>query len=170
MGCYRAAILFTAAAAIAGGCQAGDSRPASAGRPDVQITDSRGVSSADMASPDTVLEADPSFVRLNEIGGAIMLYWSINKQMPPQLVDAQTADPDEVLNFNSIPSGEPYAYVPAGLSAGGAKRIIVCDPEPGRDGKRWCLLMPQPAVGMALSVETVQIPEAIFERYSPLIQ
>jgi Spy/CpxP family protein refolding chaperone len=124
-----------------------------------------GPQSDQTTSPDQML-GDPAEMRLGDIGEALMMYYSVNKQMPAQLTDVQTAT-SEQLNFISPNSGSEYGYAPGGLVAGnGVKRIYVYDSGPGKDGKRWCLEGIPPAAGAALWMETVDMPEATFKLYS----
>ena len=96
-----------------------------------------------------------------------MMYYSINKSMPPHLDDVQSATTEQ-LSFISPSSGKPYGYSPNGLVAGnGAKRIYVYDPAPEANGKRWCIEGIPPSGNGALWMETVQMPEATFELYTP---
>jgi len=136
-----------------------------AGQQDVHVS-SGGVSQDQTASPDQIL-GDPDEMRLGDIGEALLMYYSVNKAMPAQLTDVQSAT-NEQLNFDSPSSGKPYGYAPAGLVAGnGAKRIFVYDSAPGRDGKRWCWEGPVPTGGPTLVMEMVEMPEAAFKLYSP---
>jgi hypothetical protein len=110
--------------------------------------------------------SDPSAQNLYDISGALLLYYAINREMPPTLSDLQTVTDPGSLHLNDPKSHLPYFYVPDGLAREGEnKRIIVCDPTPSDDGKRWCILMPHVAPNAAQSTEVSELPERIFRLY-----
>jgi hypothetical protein len=117
---------------------------------------------------------DPCSARLHDIGGAILLYYALNRRMPARLEDvADLADLDAPLNFTCPLSGRPYLYNPKGLAIPGTdKRIIVYDSTPAHDGQRRCLLMPPITPGKAVSTDVQSFPEKVFSALpsTPLIQ
>jgi hypothetical protein len=124
-------------------------------------------------TPDVVAATDRCALRLWDIGGVLLQYFSLNKQLPARLEDlAPLADPGEPLFFVCPLSGKPYGYAPQGLVREGRhKRIIIFDSTPAHDGKRWCVLMPDDLrPGDAQSVEVVPVPEEVFQLYRPANQ
>jgi hypothetical protein len=118
-------------------------------------------------TPEDILPSDPSSVRLQDIGGYILLYYQQNKQMPATLDDLRPYVTDADFKVTSPMSGEPYVYRPTGLWAPNQeeKCIIAFDPTPSARGLRLCLFMSMPKASSALSVEVVGLPEQDFERY-----
>jgi hypothetical protein len=117
---------------------------------------------------DQALNTDPSALRLDDIDGAMLLYYRDNQQMPPRLEDlgpyAQSVG--ITLNLVSPGNGMHYGYDANGMTALGAtKLLVVYDPAPGTNGRRWCILMAPPHPGAALSAEVLDIPEFEFRSY-----
>jgi len=122
------------------------------------------------ADSDQAVISDPCAAQLHDICGAILLYYSLNKRLPPKLEDLRAmADVDAPLSFTCPVSHQPYVYVPAGLSAPDrAMRIIVYDPVPSPDGRRWCILLaPSQAGSSTVTLDVLAIPERIFQAYQP---
>jgi hypothetical protein len=149
---------------LAAGCQTQSA--SSGGEKGENVTNQ---SQRDLSS-DKTLATDPCAVRLHDIGGAMLLYYAINKSLPARLEDiSPLADADAPLNFTCPVSGLPYEYMPGGLILEGRRRrIVVCDPTPAHDGKRWCLFMAnETRPGAAQSVEVLPLPEETFAKYHP---
>lgn len=124
---------------------------------------------ADNPSPSGMAAVtDPCATQLHDIAGDILLYYALNKRMPAELTDLQTvADADTPLHFECPVSGLRYLYYPLGLmSPDGMGAIIVCDPTPAHDGKRWCIVEGV-AHGKSLSLDVEELPEAIFRQFGP---
>jgi hypothetical protein len=115
---------------------------------------------------DQAVNSDVSAMRLDDINGALLLYYRTNQSMPTSLNDL-LAVPGFGADLNLVsPSGQPYVYVPAGLTAlGTPKLLIVYDPAETPQGKRWCILMARPQPGAALSAEVVDMPEVVFQSF-----
>jgi hypothetical protein len=145
--------------AVMVGCQSSSAPNPSAG-PAPSAGGSRLVSS------DQAVYTDPSALRLEDIDGAILLFYHIEGSMPPKLEDLRSiGSAGADLNFNS-PSGQPYGYVPGGLSvAGTQKLLVVYDPVETANGQRWCILISPPQPGAALSAEVMALPEIVFRAY-----
>jgi hypothetical protein len=118
-----------------------------------------------VSTNDTVL-ADASSVRLESIVDAMLFYFRINQGMPGALDDLKTV-PEFGDQINTIsPSGDPYVYVPQGLTAPNSdKRLVVYDPRESANGKRWCILVSQLKPGAPLTAEVLAIPEISFRAY-----
>jgi hypothetical protein len=135
-----------------------------------QLPPAHGVSNqADQtASADVALATDPSAMRLNDISGALLLYYATNKQFPNQLEELNAGGySDRRLRFTNPVTDKPYVYVPTGLMLGGhRKRIILYDQTPTPDGRRFCLVtVLDSRPGSAQAVEILSLPEDIFESY-----
>jgi hypothetical protein len=111
-----------------------------------------------------VFLTDASAVRLDEIVGDLLLYFRANQGMPGQLDDLRTVAGSD-LNLIA-PCGQPYGYVPQGLSVRNSnKLLVVYDPQESADGRRWCILAVQLQPGAPLTAEVLAIPEALFRTY-----
>jgi hypothetical protein len=123
-------------------------------------------------SPDAIVDSDPAAVRLQDIGGYVLLYYREHQAMPPTLDELRNIPGGGDLDFNSPSSRQPFAYSQAGMWAPdkGDKCIIAYDPSSSPSGKRWCLFMMLPKGGAALSVDVVALPEPIFLSYRPVEQ
>lgn len=118
---------------------------------------------------------DPSAIQLQNISGAILTYYAINKQLPDNLQEAagylDVPTPlveSDSLSFVSPTSHKRYVYASNGLTViGKDKYVIVYEPEPNADGNRWCIFMTPPTPGKPISLEVVAIPEAVFQTYQP---
>ncbi len=123
-------------------------------------------------TPDEIVSTDPCVAQMQNIAGAMLLYFALNKHLPPTLDDLKTmADVDAPLSFVCPRTGEPFVYVPNGLgTVGQPKHIILYQASPDPRGQRWCIFMSPPAPGPASSqtLEVVPIPEAQFHRYYPM--
>lgn len=123
-------------------------------------------------SPDAIVGSDPAAVRLQDIGGYILLYYREHQAMPPNLDELRKIPGGEDLNFISPSSGQPFTFSPAGMwiPGNGEKCIVAYDPARSPNGNRWCLFMLPPKDGAALSVDVVTIPEPMFLSYRPVGQ
>jgi len=123
-------------------------------------------------SPDAIVGTDPAAMRLQDIGGYVLLYYRQHQQMPPTLDELRNIPGGGDLDFNSPASRQPFAYSQGGMWAPdkGDKCIIAYDPSQSPNGKRWCLFMMLPKGGAALSVDVVALPEPIFLSYHSVEQ
>jgi hypothetical protein len=66
----------------------------------------------------------------------------------------------------TAPDGEPYAYIPEGLTTPNTKKLLVVyDPQESQNGKRWCILLAQLSPGAPLTGEVLALPEIVFRAY-----
>ena len=124
------------------------------------------------ADPDAIVDTAPAAMRLQDIGGYILLYYREHQAMPPSLDELRKIPGGGDLNFTSPSSGQPFAFSPAGMwiPNQGEKCIIAYDPARTPNGNRWCLFMMLPKNGAALSVDVVTLPEPMFLSYRPIAQ
>jgi hypothetical protein len=117
--------------------------------------------------PQTVEQAlgsDPCSVRLQDIEGALVLSYAMNRQLPQQLQDLR-GENGAALMLTCPTSGRPYLYSAQGLiSPGRNMRIIVCDDAPVHNGYRWCIFM-APSKPGELALDVKPIPESLFKTY-----
>jgi len=155
----RNALIMVAAMALASGCQSSSSTPPRA---------RSNASNNQALTEDQAFNTDPSAMRLDDIEGALLLYYRDNQTMPPHLSDL---DPyAKAVGITLVPisptNGQPYGYDPNGMTAVGAtKLLVVYDPAPSPNGRRWCIVMEPPRPGAALSAEVLDLPEFVFRSY-----
>jgi hypothetical protein len=161
--------LLVAAGLALPGCT---TQPQQSTAPPVSNTlDFSGVGTNDAVTPDDVLTADPSATRLEDIGGDLMLYYRVNRAMPPNL-DALATVTDQGVPPNEYSPGanQPYVYVPDGLwLEGHSQSVIVYDPALNSKGARWCLFRGPLHPNGSFSVEVVALPDSIFHNYKPAV-
>lgn len=118
-------------------------------------------------TPAQLAVVDPCAIRLQDITGAMLQFYALNRQLPDKLDDLRTiADVGTELQFTCPVSHQPYAYVPNGLqSAGRNKRILLHDSAASHDGNRWCVLMAPIQNGKAPYLEVVLLPDNLFHTY-----
>jgi hypothetical protein len=121
------------------------------------------------ASADQIVGTDSCGVQMGNIVEALLLYCERFRQLPPSLEDLQkTRDVESPLALVCPISHKPYQYEPRGLSRPGLdKRIIIYDPQPSHDGKRWVIMMPTIHAPGALGFYLDELPEADFRKYQP---
>ena len=85
---------------------------------------------------------DPCAMRLHDITGAMLLYYTLHHALPDNLEQLRPlADLDAPLDFICPVSHKPYLYQPINLAAPGAdRRLLVYDPTPVHQGRRWAIL------------------------------
>jgi hypothetical protein len=172
---YPAMVLL--AAAWLGGCQQNQQSPTpviNGGEPaqvDLSGRPGPGLINGQPATPETVLSADPAAGRLQDIGGALLVYYSDHKQLPPTLQDLAGSPGGDSLNLTSPQSGREFVYVPSGLWSDQHpdKVIIAYDPDL-HGAQRFCLLMNPPSTGAPLEATVIAIPEPDFRKYHPQAQ
>jgi hypothetical protein len=127
--------------------------------------DNRGV------DPDRAVGKSECANQLHDIEGALILYYSVHKEMPAKLEDLKSlADFDAPLKFTCPKSGEAYGYSPVGLvTPGKAASIVVYDASPTHNGYRWCILVEPSSTG-AIVTTVAAVEEKLFQQYSPAAQ
>ena len=108
----------------------------------------------------TGVETDPCADRLHEISGRLLLYYSVAGKMPPVLANLKGVDSDPMPPLACPASGKPYVYNPVGLVVQGQPgRLVIYDPAPSHNGKRWGILAAITAGDQPLSSRVVLVPE-----------
>jgi hypothetical protein len=118
-------------------------------------------------TPEEQAVVDPCAIQLQDISGAMLLYYRDHGDLPEKLEELRSAAlPGTELKFTCPASGKPYVYVRTGLqSAGRNKRIVLHDAEGSHDGNYWVVLMAPPKPGQAPFLETVLMPPNLFRTY-----
>jgi hypothetical protein len=154
------------------GCQTtthviGQADTVSASRVQTKVTGGQSFSDNTPVSTEDAVGTDPCAARLTNIEETILLYYSANGQLPARLEDLVSLAND-ALDLTCPVSHQQYLYFRDGLvSPGLSKRIIVSDPTPAHESKRWCIFMAPSAPGAALVLETREISEAVYNGYQP---
>jgi hypothetical protein len=113
-------------------------------------------------SAEEALGIDACENRLQNIEAALLLYYSVNRDLPQKLEDLVYLSSDD-LPLTCPVSNQPYLYFKDGLPIpGSTRKIIVCDPTPAHEGKRWCIAMAPIVQGAALELEPQKLPESVF--------
>src|SRR5277367_445729 len=109
-------------ALLAAGCQNAAPKPPAAAPAD----------NAEHFHTDPATISDACADRMQDLCETMLLYYMTNKHLPATLPELQPyADPGTQLNFTCPTSGDPYVYVPGGLSASGVHdRLVLYDLRP----------------------------------------
>jgi hypothetical protein len=108
----------------------------------------------------TGVEIDPCAERLHEISGRLLLYYSVSGKMPTVLPDMKGVDSEPLPPLACPVSGKPYVYNPVGLPVQGRLgRLVIYDPAPSHNGKRWGILAAVGAGDQPLSSRVVLVPD-----------
>ena len=126
-------------------------------------------SSPKPAASTAIPNLDPGAIRLQDISGALLLFFAEHRYLPETLDQLKTlAELDEPLNFISPASGKPYIYTSNGMVLQDQKkRLIVYDPAPGPQGYREAIVIDEPVVGQPLTAKVVAVPESFFLLHPP---
>ena len=115
------------------------------------------------------LSGDTCDIRLHELAGPLLEYYVLHQRMPERLEElAPLAETGTDFQITCPVSGQPYVYVPAGLTRQGSARVLlVYDRVPAHKGVRWGLLV-SPAEGdQPLSTWVQPLDEKRFRQYVP---
>ena len=97
---------------------------------------------------------DPCATRLHDIEGAVLLYYTLHQRLPESLDQLRPlADLDAPLEFTCPVSNQPYVYQRANLTTPGPdQRLLVYDPTPAHQGRRWAILAAPIRAGRSLTM------------------
>jgi hypothetical protein len=112
---------------------------------------------------------DACATRLHDIGGAFLMYYTLNHRLPDRLDELLTipgAEPD--LQFVCPVSKTPYVYTPRGMMMPeNRSRVLLYDPAPVHNGVRWALTIAEPEEeGGPMVTKVIALPESTF-RFQP---
>ena len=120
--------------------------------------------------PPQSLATDACATRLQDLGGALLLYYATNRRLPDKLEDLAAA-PGAAAGAADVTcpaSGRSYVYVPGGgLTAKGKGRLLVLyDPTPVHGGLRWGLFISPPSGAEPLATWVTPMSEELFRGYT----
>ncbi len=132
---------------------------APAPRPPAPTPEENGVAAA----------TDPCALRMQDLCGAMLLYFTANKHLPDKLESLQRyADAGTTLTFTCPASGQPYIYNSTGLVAPGIRdTLILYDATAAHRGERWGIVMAPPATGKAVLMYVIPLSDKLLNAYSP---
>jgi hypothetical protein len=116
------------------------------------------------------LATDPCAIRMQDVGGALALYYHENQGFPEKLEAIRPYANKWHLNIGNLTcpaSGEPYVYYPSGLSAPfQVRRLVLFDKSPVHKGWRWGVVMAPPPQGMVVvTPEVVRLSQEVLDLY-----
>jgi hypothetical protein len=107
-------------------------------------------------------DTDPCATRMHEICGVLLLYGNAHGDLPATL-DALKKAPGaaDVGEFVCPASNLPYVYYPEGVPVEPEpSRIVLYDPTPAHNGKRFAIVIQPPAGGGPPIARVILIPES----------
>lgn len=147
----RWALVVLAVSTLAGGCQSGAAKPA------------RPVSLSD----ETLAATDPCANRLHDLIGALLMYYTLNKHLPPRLEDVRSfGDMLSPVELTCPTTNQPYVYIPvANLNRRDPKYrwLLVYDSVP-HEGRRWGIVAAPARPADPVTMWVVPMEESTFER------
>jgi hypothetical protein len=120
---------------------------------------------ADETAVEPITSTDPCAMRLHELTGALLLYYSMNFTLPADLAElGDLADNIAQVQELVCPvSRRPYIYNPNGIFMAERKEyVIVYDAAPSHAGMRWAITIEEPVGGKSLVARVVTLPESFF--------
>ncbi len=106
---------------------------------------------------------DPCTMRLHDLSGALLLYQA-NYGRLPETLEALREMPGALApleSFDCPESHQAYQYDSNGEKKG-ERVLLLYDPVPAHDGKRWVVEMVDWKPGRPLVTKIIQIPEKVF--------
>jgi hypothetical protein len=154
---HLALLLACCAIGLNIGCNANPK--AAAGKPPVgkpQVADSA-----------IVANDDPSAIKMHDIEGAILMYYAINKVLPPKIEDALPLA-DVPLDMNVPGTSQQYVYTREGIILQDQEaRLIVYEPAPLHKGHRLAIRVNDPKAFQPLVMHIIPVPESFFLLHPP---
>lgn len=113
------------------------------------------------------IATDPCAVRLDDINGALLLYYTLNKQLPENLEQIRPlADDGAALNFTCPLSQKPYTYLPVNPDVPVSEPcLILFDSTPAHRGLRWGILATPAKDKQPVTFTVIQLDEAALRTY-----
>jgi hypothetical protein len=110
---------------------------------------------------------DPCAQRMDDIRVAMLGYIHAYDRLPEKIADLQKfAEPGTTLQFTCPASGQPYVYVPAGLTLPGkSQRLVLYDAVPAHEGHRWGVLLGPAANNQPLITWIAPLDEPTLSAY-----
>jgi hypothetical protein len=103
-----------------------------------------------------ISNTDPCAMRLHDISGALLLYYSTHRELPATLDELKDLGASE---FTCPVSHQAYVYDPRGLPApDGNARVVVYDAVAAHRGLRLAISVVPPEQGTALVTKVIALP------------
>jgi hypothetical protein len=165
-------LLFVATLVSVAGCNSGPHVTTEVAGPGPHSAAPPAAAPDEQLSPDVLAAVDPCATRLEDISAALLEYYRLHDEFPETLEGAQLTSPGGLkLAFTCPISRKPYGYRPQGLqSLGRQKRIIVYDPAPSHDGKRWCVFFSPAKPKQPAYLEVYLLADKEFLTYMPVAE
>jgi hypothetical protein len=110
---------------------------------------------------------DPCAKHLEDISGALLLYYTKNHHWPATLSELAPIT-GEQLALTCPASNQPYIYNLGGLEGpDDQRRLIVYDATPAHSNARWGIVLGKDIHGGNPTFEVIAIPEVSFRLYHP---
>lgn len=112
---------------------------------------------------------DPCALRLHDLGGLLLAYYALHRQLPQRLDElAGLADLDVEFHGECPVSGQLYVYTPQGLWGNGQERgLFVYDTMPVHEGLRWGILISPPRGGQPPATFVMLLSDEAFRSFAP---
>ena len=151
----RTVISLLMAAVALGGCQA-SKKPAAEPKAGHTFATTPDTSSAIIAN------TDPSAMNLQDMSGAILMYYALHKRLPDRL-DQIVPLADAPVSLTVPGTDKKYLYTPDGfLMQDRESRILVFEPAPMHSGHRLAITMSEPKPDVTTSCKVIALPESVF--------
>jgi hypothetical protein len=114
--------------------------------------------------PSPASNTDPCAMRLHDVCGALLLYYFTYQRLPNALDELNEFPGAEAQIPMVCPAtNRPYEYTADGITIPERRqRIIVHDPSPAHEGRRWAITIDEPADGQPLVAKVLSLPESFF--------
>jgi len=157
-----AACLLAATLLAVGGCAG---QPA---RSEGNAPTPRAPRQASAARGGNSLATDACATRLQDLGGALLLYYAVNRRLPDKVEDLSTVPGAESAQLACPVSDRPYVYVPGGglRAQGKPRQLVLYDATPAHGGLRWGLFISPPSGSEPLATWVTPMSEALFRSYA----
>ena len=109
-----------------------------------------------------ISNTDPSAMNLQDMSGAILMYYALNKRLPENLEQAAPLA-DAPVSLTVPGTDKKYLYTPNGfLLQDRESRIVVFEPAPMHNGFRLAITMADPQPNVAPVCKVIALPESLF--------
>lgn len=109
-----------------------------------------------------IANTDPSAMNLQDMSGAILMYYALHKRLPERL-DQVIPLADTPISLTVPGTEKSYLYTPDGfLLQDRQSRIIVFEPAPLHSGHRLAITMDDPQPNVAPVCRVRALPESLF--------
>lgn len=114
-----------------------------------------------------VANDDPSAIKMHDLEGAILMYYALNKVLPPKIEDALPLA-DVPLDLNVPGTSQQYVYTREGIILQDQEaRLILYEPAPLHQGYRLAIRVNDPKAFQPLVMHIIPVPESFFLLHPP---